>query len=144
MFNRVTESYGRAVGWCLRHRLLVMLLFVLSFLGSVWSFMTLPRSFFPQEDTGLVMISTQARQDISYQGMSELQKQAAAIVSANPAVEHVTATLGSGPGGATFNTGSMFVQLKPRQARPPLNQTLSELRKKLAGLPGLTAYLTPV
>ncbi len=99
MFNRVTESYGRAVGWCLRHRLLVMLLFVLSFLGSVWSFMTLPRSFFPQEDTGLVMISTQARQDISYQGMSELQKQAAAIVSANPAVEHVTATLGSAPAG---------------------------------------------
>ncbi|AIJ84338.1 hypothetical protein C979_02735 [Brucella canis UK10/02] len=38
----------------------------------------------------------------------------------------------------------MFVQLKPWQARPPLNQTLSELRKKLAGLPGLTAYLTPV
>lgn len=144
MFDRVTAGYGRAVGWCLRHRLLVLLLFVLSFFGSVWSFMTLPRSFFPQEDTGLVTISTQARQDISYQGMSELQKQAAAIVSDNPAVEHVTASLGSGPGGSTFNTGSMFVQLKARDARPPLDQTLSELRKKLAGLPGLTAYLTPV
>ena len=144
LFDQVTESYGRAVGWCLRHRALVLLVFGLSFLGSIWSFTTLPRSFFPQEDIGLLTISTQARQDISYQAMRNLQQQAAAIVSENPAVQHVTASLGSGPGGSTFNTGSLLVQLKARDTRPPLDQTLSALRKSLAALPGITAYITPV
>ena len=144
LFDQVTESYGRAVGWCLRHRALVLLVFGLSFLGSIWSFTTLPRSFFPQEDIGLLTISTQARQDISYQAMRNLQQQAAAIVSDNPAVQHVTASLGSGPGGSTFNTGSLMVQLKARDTRPPLDQTLSALRKSLAALPGITAYITPV
>ncbi|MDH7785987.1 HAE1 family hydrophobic/amphiphilic exporter-1 [Ochrobactrum sp. 19YEA23] len=144
LFDRVTESYGRAVGWCLKHRAIVLLAFGLSFLGSVWSFMTLPRSFFPQEDIGILTISTQARQDISYQAMRDLQQQAASIVSGNPAVEHVTASLGSGPGGSTFNTGSLLVQLKGRDQRPPLEQTLSALRKSLAALPGITAYITPV
>lgn len=144
LFDQVTESYGRAVGWCLRHRALVLLVFGLSFLGSIWSFTTLPRSFFPQEDIGLLTISTQARQDISYQAMRNLQQQAAAIVSENPAVQHVTASLGSGPGGSTFNTGSLLVQLKARDSRPALDQTLSALRKSLAALPGITAYITPV
>lgn len=144
LFDQVTESYGRAVGWCLRHRALVLLVFGLSFLGSIWSFTTLPRSFFPQEDIGLLTISTQARQDISYQAMRNLQQQAAAIVSENPAVQNVTASLGSGPGGSTFNTGSLLVQLKARDTRPPLDQTLSALRKSLAALPGITAYITPV
>ncbi|MFD1790764.1 efflux RND transporter permease subunit [Ochrobactrum teleogrylli] len=144
LFDQVTESYGRAVGWCLRHRAQVLLVFGLSFLGSIWSFTTLPRSFFPQEDIGLLTISTQARQDISYQAMRNLQQQAAAIVSENPAVQHVTASLGSGPGGSTFNTGSLLVQLKARDTRPPLDQTLSALRKSLAALPGITAYITPV
>lgn len=144
LFDQITEAYGRAVGWCLRHRALVLLVFGLSFLGSIWSFTTLPRSFFPQEDIGLLTISTQARQDISYQAMRTLQQQAAAIVSENPVVQHVTASLGSGPGGSTFNTGSLLVQLKARDSRPPLDQTLSALRKSLAALPGITAYITPV
>jgi len=144
LFDQVTEAYGRAVGWCLKHRALVLLVFGLSFLGSIWSFTTLPRSFFPQEDIGLLTISTQARQDISYQAMRTLQQQAASIVSDNAAVQHVTASLGSGPGGSTFNTGSLLVQLKARDQRPPLDQTLSALRKSLAALPGITAYITPV
>ncbi len=144
VFNAITQNYGRAVGWCLNHRLIILALFGLSLAGSVWSFTTLPRSFFPQEDIGLLTIATQARQDISYQSMSALQQQASAIISKNPAVEHVTSSLGSGPGGSTFNTGSFFVQLKTRDQRPALEQTLSSLRKSLGTLPGLTAYITPV
>lgn len=144
IFNTVTQKYGRAVGWCLNHRSIVLVLFFLSLAGSVWSFMTLPRSFFPQEDIGLLTISTQARQDISYEAMSSLQQQASAIISKDPAVEHVTSSLGSGPGGSTFNTGSFFVQLKARDQRPALDQTLSNLRKSLNQLAGLTAYITPV
>ncbi len=143
-FDRVTHGYGRSVGWCLGHKPVVLVVFLLSLAGSAWCFATLPRSFFPQEDIGLLTISTQARQDISYPAMSDLQRQAADIVSADPAVLHVTSRLGSGPNGSSFNTGSILVQLKPRDQRPPMETTLAELRKKLAAMSGLAAYITPV
>ena len=142
--DRAGRAYGRWVGWCLAHRLLVMLVFLATFAASAWTFADLPRSFFPTEDVGLVTISTQARQDISFAAMQDLQLQAAAIVKANPDVAHVTATLGAGPGGSTFNSGSMFVQLKPRGERPPMERTLASLRAALAKLPGLQSFITPV
>ena len=142
--DRAGRAYGRWVGWCLAHRFLVMLVFLATFAASAWTFADLPRSFFPTEDVGLVTISTQARQDISFDAMRDLQLQAAAIVKANPDVAHVTATLGAGPGGSTFNSGSMFVQLKPRGERPPMEQTLASLRAALAKLPGLQSFITPV
>ncbi len=142
--DRAGRAYGRWVGWCLAHRLTVMLVFLATFAASAWTFADLPRSFFPTEDVGLVTISTQARQDISFAAMRDLQLKAAAIVKANPDVAHVTATLGAGPGGSTFNSGSMFVQLKPRNERPPMQQTLAVLRAALAKLPGLQSFITPV
>jgi HAE1 family hydrophobic/amphiphilic exporter-1 len=142
--DRITTYYGRGVGWCLRNRMIVLLVFVGTFVASGWLFQTLPRSFFPTEDNGLLTISTQGRQDISFAAMRDLQAQAQALVSSDPSVLHVTSTLGGGPGGSTFNSGSLLVQLAPKDHRPPLQTTLTALRGKLAGLAGLTTYITPV
>ena len=144
LFDRVNKGYGHGVGWCLEHKVIITLVFVMSFAASGWLFATLPRSFFPTEDNGLLTVSTQARQDISYEAMKGLQQEAASIVSANPAVLHVTSSLGGGPGGSTFNSGSMFVQLKDRTARPKLDTTLQQLRKALSGVAGIKSYIVPV
>jgi len=143
LFDRATDGYSRSVGWCLNHRLLVMLMFVMTLVGSGWMFASLARSFFPTEDLGLLTVSTQARQDISYKAMSDLQARAAAIVSADPAVAHVTSTLGSGPGGSALNSGNLLVQLKPADERPVLAVTLNDLRHALSGIAGLRTFITP-
>ena len=143
IFDRVTAGYGRAVGWCLEHRAVVMMVFVATLAATGWMFASLPRSFFPTEDIGILTVSTQARQDISYQAMSALQAQAASIVSADLDVQHVTSTLGAGPGGSALNTGSLLVQLKSRDARRPLDETLKNLRHSLSAVPGLKAFITP-
>ncbi|WP_294640656.1 efflux RND transporter permease subunit, partial [uncultured Aureimonas sp.] len=62
-FDRATVVYGRMVDWCLRRNGFVMAVFVVSFAASAVMMATLPRSFLPQEDNGLLTISTQARQD---------------------------------------------------------------------------------
>lgn len=144
ILDRVTHNYGLMVGWCLNHRAMIMLLFVVTFIASGLLFLSLPKSFFPTEDIGLLTVSTQARQDISYPAMQRLQQQAASIISANPAIAHVTSTLGSGPGGQSLNAGSMFVQMKDRSQREPLEQTLRDLRHALSDVPGLRTYITPV
>ena len=141
-FNRALKAYGRSVGWCLGHRAAIMLLFFASVAGSVYLFETLPSSFFPTEDIGRLTISTQARQDISYPAMRDLQAQVAAAVQKNPAVAHVTSIVGSN-GRSPLNNGTIFVELKDRDQRPPLQQTLRELRQATAKTAGIKSFITP-
>ncbi|NKK63328.1 MMPL family transporter [Rhizobium leguminosarum bv. viciae] len=141
-FERTLNGYDRAVGWCLRHRPTILGVFLASVALTIYFFMTLPTSFFPQEDIGRLTISTQARQDISYSAMAALQQQAAAAVKANPAVNHVMSTIGGNPN-KPQNNGSMFVELKDKTERPPLDQTLRELRTAINKIPGLQAFVTP-
>ncbi|WP_017959708.1 efflux RND transporter permease subunit [Rhizobium leguminosarum] len=141
-FERTLRGYDRAVGWCLRHRPTILGVFLASLALTIYFFITLPTSFFPQEDIGRLTISTQARQDISYSAMEALQQQAAAAVKANPAVNHVMSTIGGNPN-KPQNNGTMFVELKDKKDRPPLDKTLRELRTAINKIPGLQAFVTP-
>ncbi|MEX2740285.1 efflux RND transporter permease subunit [Rhizobium mongolense] len=141
-FERTLTGYDRAVGWCLGHRPAILGLFLASIGLNAYLFMTLPSSFFPTEDIGRLNISTRARQDISYPAMVALQNQAAAIVKQNPAVNHVMSIVG-GNARSPLNNGTMYVELKDKEQRPPLDQTLRELRASIGKVPGLQAFITP-
>ncbi|MCO5730877.1 efflux RND transporter permease subunit [Rhizobium sp. SSA_523] len=141
-FDWTLKGYERSVFWCLRHRSLVMLCFLATVAASAWLFVALPSSFFPQEDTGRLSISTRAREDISYTAMQDLQAQVAAIVRANPAVAHVTSIVG-GNARSPLNNGTMFVELKPKAERPPLVQTIDALRKATSAVAGMRTYINP-
>ncbi|MGV1790936.1 MMPL family transporter [Rhizobium lusitanum] len=141
-FNWTEVNYGKGVEWCIRHRYIVLG----SFLGSValsgYLFLTLPASFFPQEDIGRLQISTRARQDISYPAMRDLQNQAAAAIKANPAVQHVMSVVGASAR-QTLNNGTIYAQLKDKKERPPLDQTLREMRAAVAKIPGIQVFINP-
>ncbi|UWU15173.1 efflux RND transporter permease subunit [Rhizobium sullae] len=141
-FERTLRGYDRAVGWCLSHRPTILGLFLASVGLTAYLFVALPTSFFPSEDIGRLNISTRARQDISYPAMEALQNQAAAIVKQNAAVSHVMSIVG-GNARSPLNNGTMFVELKEKGQRPPLDQTLRELRASIAKVPGLQAFITP-
>jgi hydrophobic/amphiphilic exporter-1 (mainly G- bacteria), HAE1 family len=141
-FEKTLRGYDRSVGWCLRNRMVIMLVFLASVGGSVYLFKTLPSSFFPTEDIGRLSVSTRAREDISYTAMRDLQEQVVAAIRANPAVAHVTSTVG-GNSRSPLNNGTVFVELKDRDARPPLQQTLQELRQATGRIAGIRAFITP-
>ncbi len=141
-FERTLRGYDRAVGWCLATARPSLALFLASIGLTVYLFMTLPTSFFPTEDIGRLTISTRARQDISYPAMAALQNQAAALVKQNPAVNHVMSIVG-GNARSPLNNGTMYVELKDKTQRPPLDQTLRELRASISKIAGLQAFITP-
>ncbi|MBP1850863.1 efflux RND transporter permease subunit [Rhizobium halophytocola] len=141
-FARVLGGYDRSVRWCLAHRVPVLLVFLGSIGASCYLFYTLPTSFFPQEDIGRLMVSTRAREDISYDAMQKLQSEAADIVSKNPAVLHVSSIVQSS-GRRPLNNGTMFVELKPKAERPALDQTLGQLRRSLSKVVGMKTFITP-
>ncbi|MBW6421302.1 efflux RND transporter permease subunit [Rhizobium sp. XQZ8] len=141
-FSRTLKGYDRMVGWCLRNRGIIMLVFLASVGGSIYLFKTLPTSFFPQEDIGRLTVSTRAREDISYTAMRDLQNQVAAIIQKDPSVAHVTSIVG-GNGRNPLNNGTIWVELKDRDQRPPLEQTLRDMRMATSKVAGIKTFITP-
>lgn len=63
-------------------------------------------------------------------------------MTSNPAVAHVTSIVG-GNARSPLNNGTIWVDLKDKADRPPLAQTLGELRRAIGKVAGLKAYITP-
>jgi len=139
-----TRGYGHALGFCLRHQFLVFLIFVGTAALSVWLIEVSPKGFFPQEDIGQLSVTTQARQDISFDAMARLQGQVAQVFEHSPFVTHVAWSVGGGGAAHALNQGQLFVQLKPKDQRPALETVLATLRRQLAEVPGISSYMQPV
>ncbi len=143
-FEMLVAGYERLLRLSLRHRVLVMALNVALIALSAYWFVTMPKGFFPQEDTGLVTGFTQADQDVSFEGMKRRQQAALRVVERDPDVAAVGSTIG-GNASSGFNTGRMFIQLKPLdERRSSAGEIIQRLRPKLAALPGIVTYLQSV
>lgn len=135
--------YERSLRWVLRHQGLMLLLALGTCLFTVYLYVIVPKGFFPQQDTGMMMGITEASQDISFQAMSQLQKEAATIVLADPAVKSMGSFIGAG-GGGVLNNGRMFIALKPKSERKvSVDEVIARLRPKLARLQGINLFLQP-
>jgi HAE1 family hydrophobic/amphiphilic exporter-1 len=143
--SRLLRGYDRMLTFCLTHRFLVFLVFLATSALSVWLLMISPKGFFPQEDIGQLAVSTEARQDISFDAMVRLQGQVADVFAHSPYVVHVAQSVGGGGGGASpMNNGRLFVELKPKDQRPNLEKVLADLRRQLADVPGINTFMVPV
>ncbi|WP_425987685.1 efflux RND transporter permease subunit [Ensifer sp. R-19] len=143
-FARVVNIYEWLLFICIRQRGLVLLFFLFTVAITAYQITTIPKGFFPQEDIGQLQVTTQAREDISFAAMSDLQSKVEAVFAKSPYVAHVASTIGSGGASTALNTGRLFVELKPKRDRPPLETVLAELRRELAAIPGIQAYMSPI
>ena len=111
-------------------------------LATLWLYIEVPKGFFPQQDTGVIQGTTDAAQDISFTAMVKLQSRITKFVIDDPAVDTVGAFIGGGYGSSTVNNGRLFITLKPLGKRKvSADAVINRLRKKLAGVEGITLYL---
>ena len=142
-FDAALRGYDRTLQYSLRHRPLMLVIFLGTLVGTAWLVYATPKGFFPQEDIGQLSVSTEARQDISFEAMVALQKQVADAYQRSPHVANVASIVGS-TGSSGLNQGRLFVELKPRDQRPALEKVLADLRRDTARIPGISAYPNPV
>ncbi|HDL7057233.1 TPA: multidrug efflux RND transporter permease subunit MdtC [Yersinia enterocolitica] len=137
----IQQGYGRSLNWVLGHTRWVMVVLLSTIALNVWLYISIPKTFFPEQDTGRMMGFIQADQSISFQAMQQKLKDFMKIVSADPAVDNVTGFTG----GSRTNSGSMFISLKPQSERSETaQQVITRLRGKLAKEPGASLFLSPV
>jgi len=145
IFDRMLRGYEHTLGWALRHRAIVLMIFLGAIGLNVVLFLIVPKGFFPAQDTGRMVGSLQADQSVSFQSMAGKLRQMIAIVQADPAVQSVVGYTGTGGGGfGTINTGSVFVSLVPITQRPSIDAVIARLRPKLAQVPGGRLFLNAV
>jgi multidrug efflux pump len=137
-FDWILKAYEHGLRWVLRHQVVTLLITIGTACLSVYLYIIVPKGFFPQQDTGRVMGSIQAAQDISFAAMSEKMTQFVTIVRSDPAVLSVVGF----SGGSSTNTGRMFITLKsPGERKESADQVIARLRKKLAVVPGATLFM---
>src|SRR5204862_537855 len=80
VFDWMLKAYRISLTWVLRHQPLTLGITVLTACLTVVLYIVVPKGFFPQQDTGRVVGSVQADQDISFAAMSEKMQQFVGIV----------------------------------------------------------------
>lgn len=140
-FDVLQSLYGRSLGLVLRHPRLTMLVFLATVLLNIHLYVTIPKGFFPQQDTGRIVGGIRADQSISFQAMRQKFRQFVEIVRADPAIESVAGFTG----GYQTNSGFVFATLKPLDERGiSADQVIARLRPRLAQVPGAMLFLRAV
>ena len=150
-FGRITHAlvhgYRRSLMWTLRHQPVAVLALLGVVALNVTLYAVIPKTFFPQQDTGLIVGGLQADQGSSFQMMQPRVDKFMGILMADPAVANVSGSTGSngGPGGGGRNTANFFVTLKPLAERKlSADGVVARLRGKLAHEAGANLFLVPV
>jgi multidrug efflux pump len=139
--EHLLAGYRKSLGWALVHPWLVLAVLLATIGSNVYLYNTIPKGFFPQQDTGRLRGFVEADQAISFQAMKGKMDTFLAIVGADPSV----ATVVGFTGGSQRNYGSMFITLKPiRERKETADAIVGRLRKKLSHVAGASLYLSPV
>jgi multidrug efflux pump len=129
-FAGLLRVYEISLDWVLSHHApLILMVLILTVALNVVYLVRLPKGFFPQQDTGVVMGGLMGPQDASFQKMDKALRQAVAIVRADPGVRNVVGFTG---GQGSSNSGFIFIALKPLEERKVSSTDIvNRLRPKL-------------
>ncbi len=151
LYNLAEAGFERLLGWydaglvvVLRHQVTTLIVMVATIVLTVFLFVTIPKGFFPEQDTGLISAISEAAEDISTEGLGERQQAVTAIILKDPAVDSVASYIGPGPTNAASNQGRMFITLKALDQRGPdagAQQVIDRLSKQLTHVTGIRLFM---
>ncbi|WP_439888598.1 multidrug efflux RND transporter permease subunit [Pseudomonas sp. MBLB4123] len=138
---RGLDAYRRSLDWALRHSLPMLVGLLATIALNVFLFVSVPKTFLPQQDTGQLIGFIRGDDGLSFQVMQPKMESYRRAVLADPAVDSVAGFIG-GRGG--INNAFMIVRLKPmNERRASAQQVISRLRKSLPKVPGGRLFLMP-
>ncbi len=142
VFDAMISFYARTLDIALRFRFITLMVFIGTVTLTAALYVYIPKGFFPEQDTGVLLGLSEAGQDVSFAEMARRQKALANVVSTDPDVEAFSSSIGAGLGAQTENDGRFYISLKPfDQRQATAQQIISRLRQKLVKVEGANLYL---
>jgi multidrug efflux pump len=144
-FKGLTRLYAATLRVVLDHQGITLLVALGTFLLTGYLYVTIPKGFFPIQDTGVIQGVTQAAEDISFDQMAAHQQALAKVILADPEVESLSSFIGVDGSNITLNSGRFLINLKRHSAR---KSTASEIIRRLGreteGMAGISLFMQPV
>lgn len=142
--RKLHTAYVASLGTVMKHKLLTMVILLLTIVGNVFLYITIDKGLFPDQDTGILFGMVRADQQTSFTQMDPKILRLSKMLEKDPAIEYVLASTGGG-GFGSRNTGQFFIRLKPLDQR---TETASQVANRLFALskrmPGTSLFLMPV
>jgi len=140
LFHGMLGLYDTTLKAVLRHPRATLLASGILLAATAYLFVTIPKGFLPSEDQGTIFAFTEAAQGISFDAMMQHQQAVAEVVRQNPYVKSYFSAIGASQHSVAANTGRIFIQLKPRDHRPHVDEIINQLRRQVASVPGIKVY----
>lgn len=141
LFLRLHAVYAQTLAWVLKHSVITLIVLFATVSYNVHLYLTIPKGFFPQQDTGRLIGSIKGDQSISFQAMRIKLKHFIDIIQRDSAVLTVSGNIGDGQ----RNGGQIFITLKPIAERKiSADEVIARLRGKLAREPAAKLMLQSV
>jgi multidrug efflux pump len=142
LFDKLLGRYETTLNWVLDRQGATLLVAAATVALTVLLYVVMPKGLFPTQDTGQLQARIEAARDISFSSMSRLQREVAAEILKDPAVENLSSLVGvDASANSMLHTGQMLINLKPGHGSQA--KVIQRLRDRAASVPGATLYLQP-
>jgi HAE1 family hydrophobic/amphiphilic exporter-1 len=138
-FNNMEAGYARALDMVLRHKLVTLIVFLVTMAAAVWLYASVPTGFFPQQDTGFLSGVMITSQDSSFTKTKQKLQAVGNVLSQDNAVAAVAMFVGT----SSTNQANLTISLKPKSSgrKATADAVIARLRPKLAQLVGVQTFL---
>ncbi len=144
-FQALTRFYAATLRVALDHQGFMLLVALGTFLLTGYLYMTIPKGFFPIQDTGVIQGVTQAAEAISFDQMADHQQALAKAILTDPDVESLSSFIGVDGSNVTLNSGRLLINLKPHAKRTATaSEIIRRIQRETANVPGIALFMQPV
>src|SRR5580692_5677156 len=139
MFDKMLAWYTHGLDFVLARPRATLVVFLLTVATTVVLYIAIPKGFFPQQDTGIIVGLSDAPQDVSFDEMVRRQHALLDVVARDPGVESYGTIIG---GNRPINNDFVIIGLKPRSERDAsADEIINRLRPQLTKISGATLFM---
>lgn len=144
-FEKLLALYARSLQWVLAHQRLTLSVFFGTLVLTVMLFVYIPKGFFPEQDTGIILGITEASDSISFDAMQKKQRKIIDVLLEDPDILNVASFVGVDTNNPTLNSGQVQIALKPldQRSRRALD-IINDIENKIRLFDDITLYLQPL
>lgn len=145
VFGFLRKEYGRAVRFSLRHKFLVLLLWLAMLAGTVFLVLIIPKIFMPVGDSGTLKGVLMAREGTSSREMVRMQAQVEDVLRAIPIIDRFVVVTGFTSADISSSMMIFWCELIPSDRRHGIDKASKLINGALyEEIPGLMPLIRPV
>ncbi|CAM4327773.1 Acriflavin resistance protein [Bordetella tumbae] len=145
LMDRIVDRYAALLDVTLRHQRTTLIIMLGTVLLTGLLYWSVPKGFFPVQDSGVLQGVTQTAEDASFDTVAQRQQAVVRALLDDPAVQSLSSFIGIDGVNTTLNSGRLLINLTPRSDRDgSVDAIMARLADRASKVDGIELFLQPV